>query len=367
MEIKTEIGRLLLDDGTSFYGKSLSKNVNLRGELVFCTAMTGYQATFTDISYMGQILVMSSVEIGNVGINNYENQADVPTITGLVVKNISNEAVHYQAQLPLLEWLNLFDIPVLYDMETRSIIRKLVKYKKKPIASIKTGIYLQSETKNLQERTTYRKRSNLLKEESFNTKASANSVKVALIDFGFKRGILNNIRRYISKDCALVNGNSEHDIRILIEHYDAVDALIISNGPGDPRSYQKCIEALAIIKENKKPVLGICLGHQLLAMLYGCTIEELEYGHRSITHPVFECNTKKIMITSHNHGYVVSKKKLCKSSAITHISLFDKTIEGVRWDSKVMSVQFHPEGSPGTYESHAIFRQFKNLIDSSCA
>jgi carbamoyl-phosphate synthase small subunit len=353
---------LIFEDGDSFYGISSSDNINLFGETVFCTGMTGYQATLTDISYTGQILVMSAVEIGNVGINLFESQADRPSIAALIVRNLSNSLSHRDSYISLERFLGDFNIPIITGIETRAVIRKLVKQKISAYASIKSGIHLRANSIAMKERSVYNSKRSLLSRQKIEERLATKEKTIVMVDFGFKLAIKKKLEEITNNQLLIVNGNSERDCRLLREYYTELDGIVISNGPGDPMYYRESIERFAFVKENKVHTLGICLGHQLLALLYGIATEKLHYGHRSITHPVLDRSNGKIQITSHNHGYTISREKLADSQ-ITHISLVDQTIEGAIWDSKVRSVQFHPEASPGTNEGDGVFNHLSRVSE----
>lgn len=349
---------LCLEDGTYFLGKSFGKKGECYGEVVFNTAITGYQEIITDPSYRGQIVVMTNPQIGNYGINNIDIESCSPQVAGFVVKDISSIGSNYTSISTLSDYLEKHGVICISNIDTRALV-KILRERGTTKGYISTA--------NLEPKTIYRKVNlvedisnlDLVNEVSTQKPYFVHSDKshktFAVIDFGIKKSII----KYLTKagvNCAVLPANiSINDIEALNP-----DAIFLSNGPGDPI---RVLNGIHIVQHflGKLPIFGICLGHQIMALAIGGKTYKLTFGHHGANHPVKDILNNKIIITSQNHNYAV--EHLPDFMEITHINLLDNTIEGMKHKSlPFYSVQFHPEASPGPHDALYIFKEFTSMV-----
>lgn len=343
-------GVLLLEDGTVYKGRAFGAKTHKVGEVVFNTAMSGYQEALTDPSYAEQILVMTYPHIGNTGVNPEDIESDRLWVHGFIAKRFQDTPSNHRSTQSLEEYLIENQIPSLHGIDTRSLVRHL-----RDKGAMK-GVICTDGT----DMTTLQAQMNdwggmvgrNLGEEVCATESYiAYSPKtpratVNVIDAGCKRNIVRLLK---SADCKV------RVVPITADQTEWVqdcDFLFLSNGPGDPASLTNAIEKIKS-SFGQKPILGICLGHQLLSLALGAKTYKLPFGHRGINHPVRDEDTGRVEISSQNHGFCVDRESLLKSGAeITHINLNDNTVAGMRHQGlKVMGVQFHPEACPGPNDS----------------
>lgn len=342
------IGYLKLEDGSIFEGNIISSNIKGFGEVVFNTGMTGYQEIITDPSYAGQIVVMTYPLIGNYGINKYDFQSQKPYIRGYVIKEHCDMPSNYLHEEKLIEYLDRNNIPVLTGIDTRELTKKLRSYgTMKGIITNKKDDVISENKEDLLREVSTRKVYHIPGE----------GPKLAFIDLGTKNNILKMLNG-VGFDIYVFPYNASHDDVMPIEP----DAIFFSNGPSDPKD---AIDAISLAKYfiGKKPVLGICLGHQVIALAMGCNTVKMKFGHRGSNHPVKELTTGKSYITSQNHGYAVEKASINSDEiVITHINLNDNTVEGLKHKYlPVFSVQYHPEACPGPHDSMYLFDKFMDI------
>jgi len=357
---------LLLEDGTIFHGTSAGSIGTATGELCFNTGMTGYQEVFTDPSYFGQLMITTNAHIGNYGANSNEIESEGMKISGLICKNFNKGFSRANADMELNDYFVTQNKVVISDVDTRS----LVKYIRDKGAM---NAIISSETLDIEEL-----QSNLLevpsmkglelssfvstKEPYFLGDENA-GIKVAVLDLGVKRNILKCL---IHRGCFL-------QVFPMHTSYEKMndwipDGFFLSNGPGDPSAMPDVIQEVKKITSDGKPVFGICLGHQAIALSEGISTYKMHNGHRGINHPVINLSTKKAEVTSQNHGFGVSKEDVerNKNVEITHLNLNDDTIEGIKIKNKnCFSVQYHPESSPGPHDSRYLFDDFLNNIKNN--
>ncbi|MHB1680400.1 MAG: glutamine-hydrolyzing carbamoyl-phosphate synthase small subunit [bacterium] len=362
--IDKEKAVIMLEDGTYFDGFYEGKPIESGGELVFNTAMNGYQELITDPSYNGQIVIMTYPMIGNYGINNEDSESKKPWLTAYVAKKIVSKYSHYTAVKSLTDFLNDNNIPVITGVDTRALA---IYLREKGsingyIASESKGIdYIKEKVKNVPKMEGLNLVSNVSATQLYKKYVKKPEFNITIVDYGIKYSTIKCLND-INANVVVVPHNSSKEYVLDTNP----DGILLSNGPGDPKTL---INEIKIIQEliGEKPIFGICLGHQLLALSLGFNTYKLKFGHHGVNHPVKNVKTSKIEITSQNHGFCVDIKdeylnKNLKNTEITHISLNDGTVEGIKNESlNIFSVQYHPESSPGPNDSKYLFEDFKKL------
>jgi carbamoyl-phosphate synthase small subunit len=348
-------GKLILEDGSIFYGNLVASSSAV-GEVVFNTGMTGYQEILTDPSYCGQIVTLTYPLIGNYGVAELFEQARKSFVRGFIISELCEEPSNYQCENTLTKYLADNNIPCIYEVDTRAITRRIRS------AGTMKGVIVPAETSEA-EVAKYFSAPPQMKEVREVTTPEVYRIEnegphVVVMDFGIKRNILNSLSKLgINLTIVPADTNAQDILQM------NPDGVFLSNGPGDPKDVPYAIET---IKElvGKKPIFGICLGHQLIALALGANTYKLKFGHRGSNQPVKNLLTGRVHITSQNHGYAVEEDSLEKLDFnITHRSVNDKTVEGMRHKSlPVFSVQYHPEASPGPDDSTYLFDEFMALL-----
>ncbi len=358
---------LLLEDGTVFYGKPAGKIGTTTGEICFNTGMTGYQEVFTDPSYYGQILVMTTDHVGNYGAKDSEVESDGIKIAGLVMKNFSGEVYSRpQATGSLQDYLVRNNLVGISDLDTRAVVRHIRdKGAMNAVISSETVDLevLEEKLKQVPSMAGLELSSKVSTTKSYFYGESSSSMKIAVLDVGIKRNIL---RCLAERGCYMKIFPAKTTFEEMSKWEP--DGYFISNGPGDPSAMPYAIETVKKILEADKPVFGICLGHQLLALAAGISTFKMFNGHRGLNHPVKNLLTGKCEVTSQNHGFSVNLDELKKAKGIelTHINLNDDTVAGIRFKSKkAFSVQYHPESSPGPIDSRYLFDEFVEMVKAN--
>lgn len=350
--------KIVLEDGSTYVGTGFGSLEDKMVEIVFNTSMVGYQEIISDPSYTYQAVVMTYPLIGNYGICDDDYETKVPTISGLIVKEYCDYPSNFRCTQTLGEVMEQYGIVGVEGIDTRKLGRHI-----RDIGSCKA--YIVSESMSTEEAVEKLKAwvpvddavSKVSTKEIYRTGMDwedKNCKHVVAIDCGMKENIL---REMAKKGCAITVvpwNTSTEDILALNP-----DGVFISNGPGDPTSVQETIRTIKGLI-GKKPIFGICLGHQIISLAYGARTYKLKFGHRGGNHPVKNLKTDKIEITSQNHSYAVEEGSLVGTGLIaTHINLLDQTIEGVECEKdKVFSVQYHPESAPGPQDSSYLFDEF---------
>ena len=355
---------LLLQDGSLFSGKSLGHIGETVGEVCFNTGMTGYQEILTDPSYCKQIVTMTSPHVGNYGINANDLESKKIQVAGFVIKEGTDIPSNWQSKESLDSYLKGEEIVGIKNIDTRALTRHIRDFGAMNgiISSIEKDVNILKRKLDI---VPSMNGQDLVKEVTCNepyTWANKNegSFRVAAIDYGIKHNIL---RLLTERDCTIdvfpANKSPEE-----IMGTDP-DGIFLSNGPGDPSAVSYGIETVKALL-GKKPIFGICLGHQILALALGATTSKLKFGHRGINHPVKRIATGSVEITSQNHGFVVDLESLPKNVTPTHVNLNDNTSAGISCDElSAFSVQYHPESSPGPHDSRYLFNHFIDLMKNA--
>lgn len=354
---------LLLQDGTVFKGVAIGKIGTTLGEICFNTGATGYQEVFTDPSYYGQIMVATHPHIGTYGIKEDESQSERIQIKGLVCKDFSEGYSRHVAQQSTQEFFESECLIGISGIDTRSLVRH-IRDKGAMNAIISSENLnmdeLKSQLNDFSENQDFEYASKVTTSKVYYHGDEDASTRVAVLDLGVKRNILKNLddRQVFMKVFPARTTYAE------MKEWGA-DGYLISNGPGDPSTLDYAVETVKEILDDDKPLFGICLGHQVLALANGVKTEKMLNGHRGCNQPVKNLLTNKSEITSQNHGYTVSREQVESNPnlEITHINLNDGTVEGIRVkDKKAFSIQYHPEAGPGPHDSKYLFDQFIAMI-----
>ena len=371
---------LALEDGTWFQGVSAGATGHTEGEVVFNTSMTGYQEVLTDPSYAGQIVTMTAPQIGNYGVAGTDQESEKPQVAGFVMRDPSPVSSNWRSQGTLKDYLTRHNIVAIGDIDTRALTKRLRS------AGVMRGIIATGphDPADLVERArgiTHMEGSDLVKdvtcaepydfetsladavtEASFGVaplRRARRPLRVAAYDYGIK---LNILRRLAAHGCK---------VRVFPASTPAADVLawkpdgiFLSNGPGDPAAVTYAIDNIKEIAGSGVPTFGICLGHQLMGLALGASTYKLKFGHRGGNHPVKQLDNGAIEITSQNHGFAVDPDSLPSNVKVTHLNLYDGTVEGLRHTDKPMfSVQYHPEASPGPHDADYLFQEFLDEME----
>jgi carbamoyl-phosphate synthase small subunit len=356
MTAPTTPAALLLADGSRFDGTALGVEGTALGEAVFFTGMTGYEEALTDPSYAGQILTFTYPMIGNYGISGTAAQYRRPCAAGTVIKQIAHHPSHYRSKQSLPSWLDECGVPALVGADTRAITIALREHGT-IWAALATGeAALEDAERNLAEfvrnANTKALVPSVATQEVF-SEGSGKNVRIVLIDCGVKRAILTQLQELGAQLTVVPYNITAEEVLA----YDP-DAVVISPGPGDPTDLGETIEELRRLI-GRKPLFGVCLGHQLLAIACGAKTYKLPYGHRGGNQPVMQLRAGTVIVTAHNHGYAVDARSLPDELEATMTNLNDGTNEGFRHRTlPVEAVQFHPEASPGPFDARYLFAQW---------
>jgi carbamoyl-phosphate synthase small subunit len=369
---------LALEDGTVFEGRSFGARAHASGEVVFNTAITGYQEVFTDPSYSGQIVVLTYPQIGNYGANSGDDEAGRPYIEGLIVREFSPLASNWRSEEEANRFLEKHGIPIAAEIDTRALVRHLrnrgvmrgilsgdggdpkeLVERARAIPSM-AGLDLATRvtTPNTYEWT---QAVDPCSPSEHIAATGAPRHHVVAYDFGIKRNILRRLCQVGARVTVVPARTTAEDVLAL-----KPDGIFLSNGPGDPEPLTFQIEQIRKLI-GKAPMFGICLGQQVLGLALGGKTYKLKFGHRGANHPVLNQVTNKVEITSHNHGFAVDPDSLnANDIELTHINLNDQTLEGFRHRSlPLFCVQYHPEAAPGPHDSHYLFDDFIRMIEES--
>jgi carbamoyl-phosphate synthase small subunit len=372
-----------------YTGQAFGAQTDAVFELVFNTSMTGYQEIITDPSYRGQAVLFTVSHIGNVGINNEDDEANVPQVSGIVIRALSPNVSNWRASTDLSSWLEKHDIPGISGVDTRALTRKLRDGGTLKAALSTKGTDTESLLKMAREWPGLDGR-DMVKEvtcaEAYRWQDDAGSkwvrkvdpltrfpviqlqpdnretgktFNVVAYDFGIKENILRNLSAMGASVTVVPADTTAEEVLAL-----KPDGVFLSNGPGDPAGLPYAVEAVRNLINSNTPVFGICLGHQLIGRALGAETTRLKFGHHGGNHPVQDLRTKKVYVTAQNHNYMVQPETLNPDEVeVTHLSLNDGSLEGMRMKHKpVYCVQFHPEAAPGPHDAHELFAPFFEMM-----
>lgn len=366
MSMSQQSAVLLLADGTTFHGKAFGMIGSTTGEICFTTGMTGYQEVFTDPSFYGQVLVMNNVHVGNYGVSNKDNESNSVKIKGLIARNLEEKFSRFQATGGLDEYLKNNNIVGIEGIDTRALVIH-IREAGAMNCIISSEIFdvekLKEMLRQVPDMAGLELASVVSTKEVYEKGNSDSPYRVAVLDYGIKQHILDSLAQRGVYAKVFPAGTNLEKLKEF-----APDGYFISNGPGDPAAMPKAVETMKEILEENKPVFGICLGHQLLALANGIPTFKMHHGHRGLNHPVKNVITGRCEITTQNHGFGIDPEAVRSNDNIevTHINLNDESIEGIQMKNKpAFSVQYHPESTPGPHDSRYLFDQFIDMMKES--
>ncbi len=367
---------LALEDGRIFPGDGYGAKGECSGEVVFNTSLTGYQEIFTDPSYAGQIVVLTNPQIGNYGTNQADAESSKPYIEGLIVREFSAVSSNWRSEQVADEYLERYGVPVLSEIDTRALVRHLrtngvmrgviSTVERDPAVLVARARALRKmdgtdlasvvSTKTAYE---WKQRERDPLQPGVDTAQRKRDLHVVAYDYGIKQNILQMLGEQGCRVTVVPARTTADDVLSL-----KPDGVFLSNGPGDPEPLTYANEAIRGLA-GRTPVFGICLGHQLIGQALGGKTFKLKFGHHGGNHPVKQLSTGRVEITSQNHNYAVDPDSLNANEVeLTHINLNDQTLEGLRHRTMpLVSVQYHPEASPGPHDSHYLFGDFRRMMD----
>ena len=373
----TDDALLALEDGSLFHGVSFGVDGEATGEVVFNTAMTGYQEILTDPSYYKQIVTLTHPHIGNVGTNSEDEESDDVYVSGLVIRDLPSVISSWRANDNLSDYLKKHKIAAIAGIDTRQLTRHIRKYgamkgcivagsKLDPKDAIKkaktfSGLVGMDLAKEVTTKTNYDWTEGMWSLKPKTNKHNEKKWRIIAYDFGVKRNIL---RILVELGCEVTVVNAKSSAEYVFKHKP--DGIFLSNGPGDPDACGYAINTIREIIDSGIPVFGICLGHQLLSLALGAKTTKMKFGHHGANHPVLSLRDGQVLITSQNHGFAVDEETLPEDLVATHRSLFDGSLQGVQHNQyPVFGFQGHPEASPGPHDLRPLFNNFIELIKES--
>lgn len=357
---------LALADGSIFYGKSIGASGSFRGEAVFNTSLTGYQEILTDSSYAGQIIVFTTSHVGNVGVNEEDMESDRIWAGGMVTRSYRSHLSNWRAQGDLKSFLKEQGVMGISEIDTRALTHVLRK-KGSQMACLMAGDVDPDFAVEQASRSSELDNENLVNQVTckkiYSLSSHKNKFHVVVIDFGVKRSILHKL---LALGCNLTVVPASITCEQILQF--SPDGVFLSNGPGDPANCTQIINDIQELLTHNIPLFGICLGHQLLALASGAKTTKMIAGHHGANHPIIDLETKRVLISSQNHNFVVSESQLPMYLKVTYRSLFDGTVAGIcRTDTPAFGFQGHPEASPGPHDLYGLFERFTELMERSYA
>lgn len=358
-------GFLLLEDGTLFHGRLAAPAPVTVAEVVFTTNMTGYQETFSDPSYRGQIVVMTAPMIGNYGINPEDPESGHPQVAAVVVRELSRTFSNWRASGDLRSWLGAANVPILEGVDTRQLTKHL-RSAGVMRGVVGAGVEATEEARAALDACPSMEGLDLASvvttDRPYQWGSEDAPYHIVAYDYGIKRNILRLFETHGCRITVVPSTTSPEEVLAL-----EPNGVFFSNGPGDPAAVAYAPNAIRTIGESGVPIFGICLGHQLIGLSYGASTVKLPFGHRGGNQPVKELATGRVLITSQNHGFAVqgSEQEIpgAPELEVTHVNLNDGTVEGLRHRTlPIFSVQYHPEAAPGPHDARPLFKQFINAV-----
>ncbi len=350
-------GILYLEDGNFFCGKLMGKKANSEGEIVFTTAMTGYQETLTDPSYCNQIVTFTYPLIGNYGINKEDMESIKPHLAGVVIKDLCQHPSNYRNEVSFDQYLKDCNITGIYGIDTRKLT-KIIRNKGTMKAKIKRSDQVEENIKFDNMAVT---KDNWVKQVTTNAPyvIPGSKYKLVLVDLGCKQSLITSLAKQGANLVVVPVGTKAEEIL----SYNP-DGVVFSNGPGDPKTISEVTETVKKLAEKHLPILGVCLGHQIIGLSFGLDSFKMKFGHRGINHPVKNLINGKVSITSQNHGYALKNENLPEDIEITHLNVNDDTIEGIKHKNlPIFSIQFHPEANPGPRDNKDLIQDFLFMLE----
>ena len=369
---------LALENGVWYQGQAVGAHGSTRGEVVFNTSMTGYQEVLTDPSYAGQIVTMTCPQIGNYGVTAEDTESGRPQVAGFIMREASPVASNWRADATLQSYLDEHGIVAISGVDTRALTRLLrsagvmrgviATGSADPLALVEEARAAPMiEGSDLVRGVTCAESGEWEPPSAASTEAfgvdplqrAGRPLRIAAYDLGMKRNIL---RRFTAHGCRVTVFPAETPAATLIAAEP--DGVFLSNGPGDPAPLDYAIANARVLVESGLPIFGICLGHQVLGLAMGAQTYKLKFGHRGANHPVKNLATGQVEITSQNHGFAIDPDSVPEEVEVTHVNLYDQTIEGLRHRSRpVFCVQYHPEASPGPHDADYLFSEFIRAME----
>jgi len=371
----TQPAILVLEDGTVFEGRSVGADGRATGEVVFNTAMTGYQEVVTDPSYARQLVTLTYPHIGNTGCNDQDDEADRVWSAGLIVRDVPRRPSSWRSQVGLPQWLQARGVVAIAGIDTRRLTR-LLRDRGAQNGTLMAGAIDQAQAleaarkfpglkgmdlaRVVSTRQRYHWNEGEIDLDSGTAAAGGGRFKVVAYDYGIKRNIL---RMLAQRGCDLTVVPAQTPAAEVLALQP--DGVFLANGPGDPAPCDYAIQAIREIVARRVPLFGICLGHQLLGLAAGAHTLKMKFGHHGANHPVLDLDSRRVMITSQNHGFAVDESTLPDNVRVTHRSLFDGSNQGIELtDAPAFSFQGHPEASPGPHDVAPLFDRFTDLMEA---
>jgi len=350
--------KLMLEDGTEFYGTAFGSLKDVFGEVVFTTSMTGYQELLTDPSLLGQMLIMTYPMIGNYGVNRDDYEAMNPFLSALIVREYAKDPSNFRMNRSLEEYLLRYDVPGLSGIDTRMLTRHIREKGAMKGCIVEAELSLEEGLRRIKDHEFFRNHIERASTKNIYVMPSSGR-RVLLMDFGMKGSILKEL---VKEGFHVTVVPQDTDAESILELNP--DGVLLSNGPGDPMDAEAPLRTIRSLL-GRVPIFGICMGHQLLALACGAGTRKMKFGHRGGNNAVMELATGKVLITSQNHGYEVDERTLEGTGlSVTHRCINDDSVEGLEnGELKAFSVQFHPESAPGPSDARIYFKRFSELME----